>query len=131
MSDLLNLHRCYAESLFALIFQAIRKVMKMDAAEPFNIPVDPVALGIPVSILCYTLWFLSLQIHHITASVKHDWPVQRGKTCLQRHLRALSSLACTSSTCEMECSVVSSSEKLWHNSFHKSEFSVAHLILLS
>lgn len=25
----------------------IKKVMKMDAAEPFNVPVDPVALGIP------------------------------------------------------------------------------------
>ncbi|KAK4766365.1 hypothetical protein SAY87_008007 [Trapa incisa] len=25
----------------------IRKVMKMDAAEPFNVPVDPIALGIP------------------------------------------------------------------------------------
>jgi len=29
--------------------QVIKKVMKMDAAEPFNVPVDPVALGIPVS----------------------------------------------------------------------------------
>ncbi|OWM79332.1 hypothetical protein CDL15_Pgr003505 [Punica granatum] len=27
----------------------IRKVMKMEAAEPFNVPVDPIALGIPVS----------------------------------------------------------------------------------
>jgi hypothetical protein len=26
--------------------------MNMDAAEPFNVPVDPVALGIPVSIFC-------------------------------------------------------------------------------
>ncbi|KAI5063830.1 hypothetical protein GOP47_0020500 [Adiantum capillus-veneris] len=25
----------------------VRKIMKMDAAEPFNVPVDPVALGIP------------------------------------------------------------------------------------
>lgn len=32
------------------MFQVIKKVMKMDAAEPFNAPVDPVALGIPVSI---------------------------------------------------------------------------------
>jgi hypothetical protein len=24
----------------------------MDAAEPFNVPVDPVALGIPVSVFC-------------------------------------------------------------------------------
>jgi len=29
--------------------QIIRKVMKMDAAEPFNVPVNPEALGIPVS----------------------------------------------------------------------------------
>ncbi|GMN26782.1 hypothetical protein TIFTF001_001417 [Ficus carica] len=28
----------------------IKKVMKMDAAEPFNVPVNPVALGIPVSV---------------------------------------------------------------------------------
>ncbi|XLU99209.1 hypothetical protein S245_013549, partial [Arachis hypogaea] len=27
----------------------IRKVNKMDAAEPFNVPVNPEALGIPVS----------------------------------------------------------------------------------
>ncbi|OEL31511.1 hypothetical protein BAE44_0007468 [Dichanthelium oligosanthes] len=39
----------YIENLFALVSQAIEKVMKMDAAEPFNIPVDPVALGIPVA----------------------------------------------------------------------------------
>ena len=45
--------------MFARVSQAIKKVMKMDAAEPFNVPVDPVALGIPVSISCYTLWFLS------------------------------------------------------------------------
>ncbi|WVZ95494.1 hypothetical protein U9M48_041250 [Paspalum notatum var. saurae] len=31
----------------AAAFEAIKKVMKMDAAEPFNVPVDPVALGIP------------------------------------------------------------------------------------
>ena len=31
--------------------QVIRKIMKMDAAEPFNVPMDPIALGIPVSIL--------------------------------------------------------------------------------
>lgn len=30
--------------------QIIKKVMKMDAAEPFNVPVNPEALGIPVSI---------------------------------------------------------------------------------
>lgn len=29
--------------------QIIKKVMKMDAAEPFNVPVNPEALGIPVS----------------------------------------------------------------------------------
>ncbi|CAI9101561.1 OLC1v1038916C3 [Oldenlandia corymbosa var. corymbosa] len=27
--------------------EVIKKVMKMDAAEPFNVPVDPIALGIP------------------------------------------------------------------------------------
>jgi hypothetical protein len=32
------------------LVQIIRKVMKMDAAEPFNVPVNPEALGIPVSI---------------------------------------------------------------------------------
>ncbi|CAO2164701.1 unnamed protein product [Urochloa humidicola] len=31
----------------AAALEAIKKVMKMDAAEPFNVPVDPVALGIP------------------------------------------------------------------------------------
>lgn len=33
--------------------QVIKKVMKMDAAEPFNVPVNPVALGIPVSMNYY------------------------------------------------------------------------------
>lgn len=33
-----------------VMFQVIKKVMKMDAAGPFNTPVDPVALGIPVSV---------------------------------------------------------------------------------
>lgn len=36
-------------SLFTLL-QVIKKVMKMDAAEPFNVPVNPEALGIPVSV---------------------------------------------------------------------------------
>jgi hypothetical protein len=35
---------------FIFFVQIIRKVMKMDAAEPFNVPVNPEALGIPVSI---------------------------------------------------------------------------------
>ncbi|KAL6977324.1 HECT-type E3 ubiquitin transferase [Sarracenia purpurea var. burkii] len=29
----------------------IKRVMKMDAAEPFNVPVDPIALRIPVDFL--------------------------------------------------------------------------------
>jgi hypothetical protein len=41
----------YTQTLFSLVSQAIKKVMKMDAADPFNVPVDPVALEIPVSIL--------------------------------------------------------------------------------
>jgi hypothetical protein len=105
MRDLLNLHNGHTENLFACVSQAIKKVMKMDAAEPFNVPVDPVALGIPVSILCYTLWFLSFQIHHNSASVKHGLPVHvachQGKITLRNHLRALSSLRYTSSTYEM------------------------------
>lgn len=35
--------------LLYLFLQVIKKVMKMDAAEPFNVPVNPEALGIPVS----------------------------------------------------------------------------------
>ncbi|KAK8450336.1 hypothetical protein SEVIR_6G008500v4 [Setaria viridis] len=35
------------EKELSAALEAIKKVMKMDAAEPFNIPVDPVALGIP------------------------------------------------------------------------------------
>lgn len=91
MRDLLNLHQGSTETLFALVSQAIKKVMKMDAADPFNVPVDPVALEIPVSILCYALWFLSFEIHHNSSAVKHDLPVsvahQQGKTALQNHLR--------------------------------------------
>jgi hypothetical protein len=36
--------------VFGFFVQIVRKVMKMDAAEPFNVPVNPEALGIPVSI---------------------------------------------------------------------------------
>jgi len=60
--------QCDDKELSAAL-EAIKKVMKMDAAEPFNVPVDPVALGIPVSISCYTLWFLSFQIHRNAASI--------------------------------------------------------------
>uniref|UniRef100_A0ACD6AES5 Uncharacterized protein n=1 Tax=Avena sativa TaxID=4498 RepID=A0ACD6AES5_AVESA len=35
------------EKELAAALEAIKKVMKVDAAEPFNTPVDPVALGIP------------------------------------------------------------------------------------
>lgn len=40
--------------------QVIRKVMKMDAAEPFNVPVNPEALGIPVSYIFFMDSFLNL-----------------------------------------------------------------------
>ena len=82
---LLNLHNSYTENLFACVSQAIKKVMKMDAAEPFNVPVDPVALGIPVSISCYTLWFLSFQIHRNAASIMHGLPVQHGMPARQNY----------------------------------------------
>lgn len=45
------MHNAYLIMIFAHI-QVIKKVMKMDAAEPFNVPVNPVALGIPVSMNC-------------------------------------------------------------------------------
>lgn len=35
------------EEELKVALEVIRKVMKLDAAEPFNVPVDPVALGIP------------------------------------------------------------------------------------
>ncbi|XBI10687.1 uncharacterized protein [Aegilops tauschii subsp. strangulata] len=35
------------EKELAAALEAIKKVMKVDAAEPFNTPVDPIALGIP------------------------------------------------------------------------------------
>jgi hypothetical protein len=86
MRDLLSLdNRGYAETLFALVSQAIKKVMKMDAADPFNVPVDPVALEIPVSILCYTLRFLSFEIHHNSSSVKHVLLVQCGTSARENH----------------------------------------------
>ena len=94
MRDMLNLdNKGYTKTLFALVSQAIKKVMKMDAADPFNVPVDPVALEIPVSILCYTLRFLSFEIHHNSSSVKHGLPAsvacQQGKISLQNHPRGL------------------------------------------
>ncbi|XAR49351.1 hypothetical protein NMG60_11032526 [Bertholletia excelsa] len=38
--------QCKPHELKAAL-EVIREVMKMDAAEPFNVPVDPIALGIP------------------------------------------------------------------------------------
>lgn len=32
----------------------------MDAAEPFNVPVDPIKLGIPVSLMCYDIFCASV-----------------------------------------------------------------------
>ncbi|KOM46366.1 hypothetical protein LR48_Vigan07g007000 [Vigna angularis] len=37
--------------------EIIRKVMKMDAAEPFNVPVNPEALGIPCFVLLNFIFF--------------------------------------------------------------------------
>ncbi|XP_043704090.1 bromodomain testis-specific protein isoform X2 [Telopea speciosissima] len=37
----------YNEQELSAALAVIKKVMKMDAAEPFNVPVNPVALGIP------------------------------------------------------------------------------------
>lgn len=49
--------------------------MKMDAAEPFNVPVDPIALGIPVSVFYkfpYKRFFLSsFDISHLFICVLH------------------------------------------------------------
>lgn len=39
--------------------------MKMDAAEPFNIPVNPVALGIPVSVVSLWICIASLWACHV------------------------------------------------------------------
>ncbi|XP_021756671.1 homeotic protein female sterile-like [Chenopodium quinoa] len=38
--------KCNKEELEASL-EVIQKIMKMDAAEPFNVPVDPIGLGIP------------------------------------------------------------------------------------
>jgi len=42
--------------------------MKMDAAEPFNVPVNPEALGIPVSITfssnIFMVFFFTSNLHH-------------------------------------------------------------------
>lgn len=48
------LHCLFCLGLFAPP-QVIKTVMKMDAAEPFNVPVNPIALGIPVSLSFSTL----------------------------------------------------------------------------
>ncbi|KAK6159653.1 hypothetical protein DH2020_003034 [Rehmannia glutinosa] len=47
--DTESLHQesIYNEQELKAALEVIRKVMKMDAAEPFNAPVNPVALGIP------------------------------------------------------------------------------------
>ncbi|XP_073308399.1 uncharacterized protein [Primulina huaijiensis] len=45
--ELLHQHSKNNEQELKAALEVIRKVMKMDAAEPFNVPVNPVALGIP------------------------------------------------------------------------------------
>lgn len=45
----------------------IRKIMKMDAAEPFNVPVNPVALGIPVSAV--SLWICIASVWRLATCV--------------------------------------------------------------
>ncbi|KAA8536585.1 hypothetical protein F0562_029063 [Nyssa sinensis] len=37
----------YSEQELNVSLEVIKKIMKMDAAEPFNVPVNPIALGIP------------------------------------------------------------------------------------
>ncbi|XLS55793.1 hypothetical protein HN51_005548 [Arachis hypogaea] len=51
----------------------IRKVNKMDAAEPFNVPVNPEALGIPL-VLYYVFNFIPLGLF-----VMHGEPVPTNK----------------------------------------------------
>lgn len=62
-----------------LSLQVIKKVMKMDAAEPFNAPVNAEALGIPVSVIGwhdalgiflpqFLIIFLSINNFHIESS---------------------------------------------------------------
>ncbi|KAL3839315.1 hypothetical protein ACJIZ3_023906 [Penstemon smallii] len=46
-AGLLHQDSRYDEQELKLALEVIRKVMKMDAAGPFNVPVNPVALGIP------------------------------------------------------------------------------------
>lgn len=43
--------------------------MKMEAADPFNVPVDPEALGIPVSLIIS--FFFVLYIHHFWELLLH------------------------------------------------------------
>ncbi|XP_073028925.1 uncharacterized protein [Primulina eburnea] len=45
--ELVYQHSKNNEQELKAVLEVIRKVMKMDAAEPFNVPVNPVALGIP------------------------------------------------------------------------------------
>ncbi|XP_057977899.1 uncharacterized protein LOC131164611 [Malania oleifera] len=42
-----HLNPCYNKAELDAALVVIKKVMKMDAAEPFNVPVNPIALGIP------------------------------------------------------------------------------------
>jgi len=94
---MLNLdNKGYTETLFALVSQAIKKVMKMDAADPFNVPVDPVALEIPVSMLwlCAThCGFFRLKytttLHLLSMSCLSKVALQQRKTALQNRPRGL------------------------------------------
>ncbi|KAG6398658.1 hypothetical protein SASPL_140125 [Salvia splendens] len=46
-AKLLHKESKHNEQELITALEVIRKIMKMDAAEPFNVPVNPVALGIP------------------------------------------------------------------------------------
>ena len=60
--------------------------MKMDAAEPFNAPVNPIALGIPVSLISCFGFFPGLSIQEQSAyftamaiDMQHIWTYMLGE----------------------------------------------------
>ncbi|KVI11058.1 hypothetical protein Ccrd_010538 [Cynara cardunculus var. scolymus] len=62
--------------------EVVKKIMKMDAAEPFNVPVNPVALGIP-----YDCLSSSQHVIFVAGDVKDGNISSHGKTSKGGHLK--------------------------------------------
>ncbi|KAK2973901.1 hypothetical protein RJ640_025610, partial [Escallonia rubra] len=75
----------YNKQELDVALEVIKKIMKMDAAEPFNVPVNPVALGIPVVHHSSSLKFTAVNLNFGDLNQDYfeviDTPMDFGTIC--------------------------------------------------